>query len=161
MKIRNRLNPSDPCFSFEFFPPKTDQGVKDLLGVIQDLAELKPGFVSVTYGAGGSTRDRTLDLVAHVKRQTQVDAMAHLTCVGHTQAELSGVLDRLAKEKIENVLVLRGDPPQGSRPSPPPPGAFATRRNSSPSSTKKTTASAWAARVTRKGTSRRRRATKT
>ncbi|MFY1825444.1 methylenetetrahydrofolate reductase [NAD(P)H] [Myxococcus fulvus] len=113
MKIRNRLNPSNPCFSFEFFPPKTDEGVANLLRTLEDLAPLEPGFVSVTYGAGGSTRDRTLELVTRIKQQTGIEAMAHLTCVGHTQEELRDVLQRLADAKLDNVLVLRGDPPQG------------------------------------------------
>jgi len=113
VKIRNRLNPSKPCFSFEFFPPKTPEGEKQLWAALEDLRSLEPGFVSVTYGAGGSTRDRTIDLVSHIKERTGIEAMAHLTCVGHTRDELSQVLDRLAKARIENVLALRGDPPKG------------------------------------------------
>ncbi len=115
MKIRNRLNPSDPCFSFEFFPPKTDDGVGNLMRALEDLAPLNPGFVSVTYGAGGSTRERTLELVSRIKQNTGIEAMAHLTCVGHTRDELASVLDALVKAKIENVLALRGDPPQGQK----------------------------------------------
>lgn len=113
MKIRNRLNPSKPCFSFEFFPPKTPEGEKQLWAALEDLRSLEPGFVSVTYGAGGSTRDRTVDLVTHIKERTGIEAMAHLTCVGHTREELGQVLERLAKARIENVLALRGDPPKG------------------------------------------------
>jgi methylenetetrahydrofolate reductase (NADPH) len=124
MKIRNRLNPSAPCFSFEFFPPKTDEGVRELERVIGELAELDPGFVSVTYGAGGSTRDRTLGVVSHVKRTSGIEAMAHLTCVGHTREELVEVLDRLVEEKVENVLALRGDPPKGQTAFAPTPGGF-------------------------------------
>jgi len=115
MKIRNRLNPSSPCFSFEFFPPKTEEGVEQLLRTIEELAPLEPGFVSVTYGAGGSTRDRTLELVSTIKERSGVESMAHLTCVGHTKAELKEVLDRLAAAKVENVLTLRGDPPKGEK----------------------------------------------
>ncbi|HZN92409.1 MAG TPA: methylenetetrahydrofolate reductase, partial [Myxococcales bacterium] len=115
MKIRNRLNPSNPCFSFEFFPPKTEEGVEQLLRTIEELAPLEPGFVSVTYGAGGSTRDRTLELVSTIKERSGVESMAHLTCVGHTKAELKEVLDRLAAAKVENVLTLRGDPPKGEK----------------------------------------------
>ena len=92
MKIRNRLNPSNPCFSFEFFPPKTDEGTANLLKTLEDLAPLEPGFVSVTYGAGGSTRDRTVELVTRIKRETGIEAMAHITCVGHTPEELREVL---------------------------------------------------------------------
>ncbi|HEX8819903.1 MAG TPA: methylenetetrahydrofolate reductase [NAD(P)H] [Archangium sp.] len=124
MKIRNRLNPSDPCFSFEFFPPKTDEGTANLLKTLSDLAPLEPGFVSVTYGAGGSTRDRTVELVSHIKRDTGIEAMAHLTCVGHTREELREVLRRLADARVDNVLVLRGDPPQGQKTFEPVAGGF-------------------------------------
>lgn len=113
MKIRTRLNPSKPCFSFEFFPPKTPEGEKQLWETLEDLRSLDPGFVSVTYGAGGSTRDRTIELVTHIKERTGIEPMAHLTCVGHTREEIGGVLDRLAAARIENVLALRGDPPKG------------------------------------------------
>ncbi len=113
VKIRNVLNPSKPCFSFEFFPPKTPDGEKQLWAALEDLRSLEPGFVSVTYGAGGSTREKTIELVTHIKERTGIEPMAHLTCVGHTAAEISDVLDRLAKGRIENVLALRGDPPKG------------------------------------------------
>ncbi len=124
MKIRNRLNPSDPCFSFEFFPPKTDEGTANLLKTLEDLAPLEPGFVSVTYGAGGSTRDRTVELVTRIKRNTGIEAMAHLTCSGHTPTELRELLGRLADAKVENVLALRGDPPQGQKEFVPIPGGL-------------------------------------
>lgn len=124
MKIRNRLNPSNPCFSFEFFPPKTEEGEKNLLRTLSDLAELEPGFVSVTYGAGGSTRDRTVELVTQIKETTGIEAMAHLTCVGHSKDELKEILDRLVEAKIENVLLLRGDPPKGERVFVPAEGGF-------------------------------------
>lgn len=114
MKIRNRLNPSKPCYSFEFFPPKTPEGEANLWHTLEDLRTLEPGFVSVTYGAGGSTRDRTIQLVKHIKERTGLEAMAHLTCVGHTRDELAAILDELAEAKIENVLALRGDPPKGA-----------------------------------------------
>ncbi len=114
VKIRNRLNPSKPCFSFEFFPPKTPEGETNLWETLEDLRPLDPGYVSVTYGAGGSTRDRTLQLVAKIKERTGLEAMAHLTCVGHSRDELKAVLDDLAEAKIENVLALRGDPPKGA-----------------------------------------------
>jgi methylenetetrahydrofolate reductase (NADPH) len=114
VKIRNVLNPSKPCFSFEFFPPKTPEGEKQLWAALEDLRSLEPGFVSVTYGAGGSTRDRTIELVTHIKERTGIEPMAHLTCVGATTEEIASVLERLAKGRIENVLALRGDPPKGS-----------------------------------------------
>jgi methylenetetrahydrofolate reductase (NADPH) len=124
MKIRTRLNPSQPCFSFEFFPPKTPEGEKQLWETLDDLRSLEPGFVSVTYGAGGSTRDRTIELVSHIKERTGIEAMAHLTCVGHTREEIAEVLARLAKARIENVLALRGDPPKGQTAFQRPEGGF-------------------------------------
>jgi len=124
MKIRNRLNPSNPCFSFEFFPPKTEEGLKNLLHTLDDLEPLAPGFVSVTYGAGGSTRGQTVDLVKAI-RARGIEAMAHVTCVGHARAELALLLDQLAAAKVENVLALRGDPPAGDRSFVPAPDGFA------------------------------------
>ena len=124
MKIRNRLNPSNPCFSFEFFPPKTDEGTANLLKTLEELAPLEPGFVSVTYGAGGSTRDRTVELVTRIKQTTGIEAMAHLTCVGHTRDELRDILQRLAEAKMDNVLALRGDPPAGQKEFIVTPGGF-------------------------------------
>lgn len=124
MKIRNRLNPSNPCFSFEFFPPKTDEGTANLLKTLEDLAPLEPGFVSVTYGAGGSTRDRTVELVTRIKQTTGIEAMAHLTCVGYSREELRELLQRLAAAKIDNVLPLRGDPPKGQTNFVPTAGGF-------------------------------------
>src|SRR5256885_15786155 len=102
-----------PVFSLEFSPPKTDEGVRSLFATVKDLARLGPSFVSVTYGAGGSTRDLTIDLVARIKREIGIETMAHLTCVGHSKDELAAVLDRLQDSGIENVLALRGDPPKG------------------------------------------------
>lgn len=125
MKIRTRLNPSKPCFSFEFFPPKTQEGEKQLWETLEDLRSLEPGFVSVTYGAGGSTRDRTIELVTHIKERTGIEPMAHLTCVGHTKEEIGSVLERLAAARIENVLALRGDPPRGETNFKPVEGGFA------------------------------------
>jgi methylenetetrahydrofolate reductase (NADPH) len=123
MKIRNRLNPSDPCFSFEFFPPKTDEGRRALLRTVEDLRPLDPGFVSVTYGAGGSTRDRTVDLVREI-RATGLETMAHLTCVGHTREELGGLVEQFLDMGVENLLALRGDPPAGEGEFRPAPGGF-------------------------------------
>jgi len=124
MKIRNRLNPSKPCFSFEFFPPKTEDGWKNLRKTLEELSGLEPGFVSVTYGAGGSTRDKTLQLVEEIKQTTGIEAMAHLTCVGHTREELSDIVDRLLESDIENILALRGDPPIGQKSFAPVEGGF-------------------------------------
>jgi methylenetetrahydrofolate reductase (NADPH) len=124
VKIRNKLNPSKPCFSFEFFPPKTPEGEKNLWHTLEDLRSLEPGFVSVTYGAGGSSRGKTVELVTQIKERTGIEAMAHLTCVGHTKEELKEILDTLRNAKIENVLPLRGDPPIGQKEFKPVPGGF-------------------------------------
>jgi methylenetetrahydrofolate reductase (NADPH) len=124
VKVRSRLNPSKPCFSFEFFPPKSAEGEEQLWQTLEELRPLEPGFVSVTYGAGGSTRDRTIELVTGIKERTGIEAMAHLTCVGHTRDELLEILDRLAAARIENVLALRGDPPQGQTAFTPRDGGF-------------------------------------
>lgn len=113
MKIRSLLNPSKPCFSFEFFPPKSPSGEAQLWATLEDLRPLEPGFVSVTSGAGGSTRDRTLALVEQLRARTGLTAMAHVPCGGQTRDELCALLDRLAAAHVENVLALRGDPPQG------------------------------------------------
>ena len=100
-------------FSFEFFPPKTDAGQQALERTIRDLAELDPGYVSVTYGAGGSTRSKTVEIVQWIEREAHITAMAHLTCVGATQNEIAQVIDRLVDAGIENIMALRGDPPAG------------------------------------------------
>ncbi len=113
MHIRELLARGRPTFSFEFFPPKTEEAARQLEETIADLKELKPSFVSVTYGAGGSTRERTIEVVTRVKRETGIEAMAHLTCVGATREDLAAVLDKISDAGIENVLALRGDPPKG------------------------------------------------
>jgi methylenetetrahydrofolate reductase (NADPH) len=111
-------------FSFEFFPPKSDAGVTSLERTIRELADLDPAFVSVTYGAGGSTREKTLDLVQWIQREAHITAMAHLTCVGANQDEIGAVIDRLAAGGIENVMALRGDPPAGQEKFTRPEGGF-------------------------------------
>jgi methylenetetrahydrofolate reductase (NADPH) len=102
-----------PVFSFEFFPPKTDDGVRQLFEAISHLRELEPTFVSVTYGAGGSVRTRTVDLVTRIRRELDIEPVAHLTCVDATVDDLRGILDGLRDAGIDNVLALRGDPPDG------------------------------------------------
>jgi methylenetetrahydrofolate reductase (NADPH) len=99
-------------FSFEFFPPKTDEASEELFRTIAALQELQPSFVSVTYGAGGSTRDRTHDLVVRIQKETALTAVSHLTCVCHTLDEMTAILDRYAASGIKNVLALGGDPPK-------------------------------------------------
>jgi methylenetetrahydrofolate reductase (NADPH) len=113
MKINQILNQGQETFSFEFFPPKTDEGFSQLYQTIENLKSWNPGYVSVTYGAGGSTRSKTIDLVGRIKGQIGLEGMAHLTCVGHTADEIRGILDTLKEKGIENILALRGDPPQG------------------------------------------------
>src|SRR5215213_660305 len=113
MRIVDCFESGRPVFSFEFFPPKTDAGVHALFSTVKDLARLGPSFVSVTYGAGGSTRELTIDLVARIKEEVGLETMAHLTCVGHGASEIEAILDQLRSRGIENVLPLRGDPPRG------------------------------------------------
>jgi methylenetetrahydrofolate reductase (NADPH) len=102
-----------PVFSFEFFPPQTDEGEANLKAAMAELRGLEPDFASVTYGAGGSTRDRTLGVTRWLKQELGIEAMAHLTCVGVSVDELRGILDAIGEAGIENVLALRGDPPHG------------------------------------------------
>ena len=113
MYIRDLFGSGRPAFSFEFFPPRSEEAALQLERTIADLRCLEPSFVSVTYGAGGSTREKTLDIVSRIRRDTGIEAMAHLTCVGSTRDELGVVLDRLADAGVRNVLALRGDPPKG------------------------------------------------
>src|SRR5438132_1656600 len=95
MKISELLKRDGPCFSFEFFPPKDDAGFEELFKTVGRLKELNPTFVSVTYGAGGSTRRKTVDLVTRILHELDIESMAHLTCVGASQAELQHVLEEL------------------------------------------------------------------
>jgi methylenetetrahydrofolate reductase (NADPH) len=124
MRIVEKLGGSSPAISFEFFPPKDQEGVERLFATVADLAPFAPAYVSVTYGAGGSTRQLTVDLVGRIQREVGIEAMAHLTCVGATQAELGGVLDQLEEKGVQNVIALRGDPPKGSTTFITPEGGF-------------------------------------
>ena len=99
--------------SFEFFPPKTDAAWQDFAASLHEFESLRPSFVSVTYGAGGSTRDRTDALVAKLSEAGALDPIPHLTCVGHTAAEIEGILERYASRGVSNILALRGDAPRG------------------------------------------------
>lgn len=119
------LTSGKPAVSFEFFPPKTDDGTEKLYRAVEALKPCRPSFVSVTYGAGGSTRDRTLELVRRIKHELNVEAMAHLTCVGASRKELASIIERLVAAGIENVLALRGDPPKGEAAFVPAPDGFA------------------------------------
>ena len=103
---------SGPSSSFEFFPPKTPAAEAQLEQALADLAPLDPSFVSISYGAGGSTRERTHDLVVRINRDTSMTAMAHLTCAAHTRAELTEIITRYRDSNVDNILTLGGDPPK-------------------------------------------------
>src|SRR5919199_6002732 len=116
MRIDERLaDDARPSFSFEFFPPKTEEGERNLTAALDELSGMDPTFVSVTYGAAGSLEQRrkTLDIVSRIKSDFSLEAMAHLTCVGATVDDLRATLDRMRDAGVDNVLALRGDPPQG------------------------------------------------
>src|SRR5262245_15371939 len=114
MRIVDKLGGAAPAISFEFFPPKGQEGVDRLFSTVAELAPFAPAYVSVTYGAGGSTRQLTVELVGRIQREVGIEAMAHLTCVGATQAELASVLEQLQRAGVGNVIALRGDPPKGA-----------------------------------------------
>lgn len=113
MRIDAMLAKPGPLFSFEFSPPRSEEATRELFETIAHLSELEPGFVSVTYGANGSTRTRTVELVKQIREDLAIEPMAHLTCVGATREELHDILSELGDAGIDNVLALRGDPPRG------------------------------------------------
>ena len=113
MRVADKFRGPNPVISFEFFPTKSEEGRRKLLATIEHLAELEPDFVSVTYGAGGGTRDLTVEIATEIKRTIGLEAVVHLTCTGHTAQDLEGVLAKVEASGIENVLALRGDPPKG------------------------------------------------
>jgi methylenetetrahydrofolate reductase (NADPH) len=125
MRIVDKLKSASPAFSFEFFPPKSPEGLERLFETLTELRPYQPAYVSVTYGAFGSTRNLTVDLAVRIKEEIGLEAMAHLTCVGSTRQELFDVLSALHQAGIENVLTLRGDPPAGTTSFEPAPGGFA------------------------------------
>jgi methylenetetrahydrofolate reductase (NADPH) len=112
-RIGELLRRGERSFSFEFFPPKDEEGERILWRSISELEPLHPTFVSVTYGAGGNTRDRTIAITGRIARETSMLPMAHLTCVGHTTEEIGAILAQLEDAGVRNVLALRGDPPGG------------------------------------------------
>jgi methylenetetrahydrofolate reductase (NADPH) len=125
MRIDQILTEADePSFSFEFFPPKSDAGERVLGLALESLRQLEPSFVSVTYGAGGTSRGRTLELTKWIKQELGIEAMAHLSCVGSTREELSAVIADMRQAGIENILALRGDPPRGETDWTPHPGGL-------------------------------------
>ncbi|MBK5232089.1 MAG: methylenetetrahydrofolate reductase [NAD(P)H] [Thermoleophilia bacterium] len=113
MRIGEIISSSKPVFSVEFFPPKTDEGRVQLLDTARTLSELDLDFVSVTYGAGGSTREGTVDITTALKEEVGLEVMAHLSCVGEGKVGLAETLDRLRDVGIDNIFALRGDPPRG------------------------------------------------
>ena len=113
MRIIEILQRNQPMFSLEFFPPKTEGEMTELFETLREAKKLQPGFISVTYGAGGGTQDKTIEIVKRAKREIGLESMAHLTCVGHSKQEIKGLLDEISTSGIENVVALRGDPPKG------------------------------------------------
>ena len=113
MRIDEILASDGPTFSVEFFPPKTAEATEQLYATARSLRELEPDFVSVTYGAGGSTREGTVEITTALKDEHGFETMAHLSCVGETSEGIGKTLDRIAEAGIENVFALRGDPPRG------------------------------------------------
>lgn len=111
-KINKIFDSKEKTFSFELFPPKTDKGYENLLETIKQLAELKPDFISCTYGAGGGSRDKTFDIVEHIEQKYHIAGMAHLTCVLNTKEDIQNILKDMKSRSIHNILALRGDPPQ-------------------------------------------------
>jgi methylenetetrahydrofolate reductase (NADPH) len=125
MRIEDVIAGSDePVFSFEFFPPKTPEGEITLRETLATLGDLNPSFVSVTYGAGGTTRARTVEITKWIKQDLGIEAMAHLSCVGESVERLREILDEIGEAGIENVLALRGDPPRGETEWKPHPGGL-------------------------------------
>ncbi|NUP88215.1 MAG: methylenetetrahydrofolate reductase [NAD(P)H] [Candidatus Sumerlaeia bacterium] len=112
MHIRDVFHRDRVTCSFEFFPPKSAQGFQTLFESVRQLESLKPSFVSVTYGAGGSTREQTHDLVVRIKRETALDPIPHLTCVCHSERDIARILERYAEARVSNILALGGDPPR-------------------------------------------------
>jgi methylenetetrahydrofolate reductase (NADPH) len=124
MRIDEMLSSTRPVFSVEFFPPKTDEGRQVLFETVEVLRKLDPHFFSVTYGAGGATREGTLETTRAIRDEYGSEAMAHLSCVGETADSLREIIDRIADAGIENILALRGDPPRGEKDFEPPEGGL-------------------------------------
>ncbi len=124
MRIDRLLDERRPVFSFEFFPPKTDEGRRTLEGTLETLKDDSPDYVSVTYGAGGTTRNRTVEITKSIKQELGIEAMAHLSCVGEPADRIVDILSEIEAAGIENVLALRGDPPRGETEWQPHPGGL-------------------------------------
>lgn len=126
MRVDELLSLGNPTCSFEFSPPKDDAGFAQLYRTIDRLRPLTPSYVSVTYGAGGSTRRKTVEMSGQIQNDIGISCMAHLTCVGHTKDEIASITDELYSKNIRNILALRGDPPVGEGWFKPTEGGFAT-----------------------------------
>src|SRR5215212_289153 len=124
MRIADLLERQRPVFSFEFFPPKTDEGQQTLRNTLEVLKDDEPDYVSVTYGAGGTTRNRTVEITKTIKGDFGIEAMAHLSCVGEPRERLVSILEEIQAAGIQNVLALRGDPPRGEAKWAPHPGGL-------------------------------------
>jgi methylenetetrahydrofolate reductase (NADPH) len=114
MAIRDLFGKNKKLFSFEFFPPKTPEGEEKLYETVRELKQLNPDFVSVTYGAMGNTRGKTLEIVSKIQNQIGIEAMMHLTCVSHSQTQLKEILSDIKSQGVQNIMALRGDPPKGT-----------------------------------------------
>jgi methylenetetrahydrofolate reductase (NADPH) len=125
MHIRDLLRQQQPCFSFEFFPPRTREGAERLYKTMVDLVLLRPSYVSVTYGAGGSTRELTHGLIIRIHEHTGLTVVSHMTCVGSTKADIAEILREYQEHGIDNIMALRGDPPKGETSFRQPEGGFA------------------------------------
>ena len=112
MKISELFSQEKPVVSFEVFPPKPDSPFETVLEAVEALHVLRPDFISVTYGAGGSTHSKTLELAQHIKNELGIEALAHLTCISSSDEEIEKILDEIADRNLENILALRGDPPK-------------------------------------------------
>jgi methylenetetrahydrofolate reductase (NADPH) len=124
MRIDQILEERRPVFSFEFFPPRTDEGERNLQRALSELAQDDPAYVSVTYGAGGATRERTVEITKWIKQELGIEAMAHLSCVGEPKERIVEILEEITAAGIDNVLALRGDPPRGQEEWRPHPGGL-------------------------------------
>lgn len=122
--IIDKLIVNQPLTSFEFFPPKTEEGARQIIKTAQAIKEIRPDFVSITYGAGGSTRQRTLEYGELLHELFNFEVMPHLTCIGHSQDEIREILDRIKQRGFRNIMTLRGDPPKEDRSYHPHPGGF-------------------------------------
>jgi len=125
MHIRDLLRQQQPCFSFEFFPPRTREGAEQLYKTMLDLVLLRPSYVSVTYGAGGSTRELTHGLIIRIREHTGLTVVSHMTCVGSTKVDIGEILREYREHGIDDIMALRGDPPKGETSFRQPEGGFA------------------------------------